>query len=234
MRNPDGPVAVIGSHGICFAAMVQLATDGLIDSTFAGKQPERLGASWLAIKAGLAKGKMDDLTFQILDAVDGDGNIPQATQRLEHLEMFTLLGDPALKLAATPADLVLQSDDAATPAPTLTIHGTAPARLNGGQVHVVVERPVGSSPTDLIPLGKRLGRERDKIIRQNHDSANRFVLAEAETTIQDGRFTAKLQLPAEMPWTRLNVRAYGAARTAEALGTLRLDVRTPSNESHRR
>ena len=36
MRNPDGPVAVIGSHGICFAAMVQLATDGLISSTFAG------------------------------------------------------------------------------------------------------------------------------------------------------------------------------------------------------
>ena len=40
--------------------------------------------------------------------MDGDGNIPQATQRLEHLEMFTLLGDPALKLAATPADLKLK------------------------------------------------------------------------------------------------------------------------------
>ena len=39
----------------------------------------------------------------MLDAVDGDSAIPQATQRLEHLEMFTLLGDPALKLAATPA-----------------------------------------------------------------------------------------------------------------------------------
>ena len=29
IRNPGGPVAVIGSHGICFAAMVQLAADGL-------------------------------------------------------------------------------------------------------------------------------------------------------------------------------------------------------------
>ena len=54
----------------------------------------------------------------MLDAVDGDGNIPQATQRLEHLEMFTLLGDPALKLAATPADLALKTDDAAAPGAT--------------------------------------------------------------------------------------------------------------------
>ena len=58
----------------------------------------------------MAKGNIDDLTFHLLDAVDGDGDIPQATQRLEHLEMFTLLGDPALKLAATPADLKLEAD----------------------------------------------------------------------------------------------------------------------------
>jgi hypothetical protein len=226
MRNPDGPVAVIGSHGICFAAMVQLATDGLIESTFAGKTPERLGASWLAIKAGLAKGKIDDFTFQLLDAVDGDGNIPQATQRLEHLEMFTLLGDPALKLAATPADLALKTH-LAEPEATLTITGTAPARLNGGQVHVVVERPVSSSPTNLLALPKKLGPERDKVIMRNHDRANRFVLAEAETAIQDGRFEAKLQLPADMPWMRLNVRAYASTRTREALGALRIEVPTP-------
>jgi hypothetical protein len=234
MRNPDGPVAVMGSHGICFAAMVQLATDGLIESTFADKTPERLGASWLAIKAGLAKGKIDDLTFQLLDAVDGDGNIPQAMQRLEHLEMFTLLGDPALKLAATPADLVLKTDDLAAPGATLTIHGTAPTRLNGGQVHIVIERPVSSSPTNLLAMPKELGRERDKIIMRNHDRANRFVLAEAEATIQDGRFEAKLQLPAHTPWMRLNVRAYASTRAEEALGALRLDVPTPHQESSHR
>ncbi len=227
MRNPDGPVAVIGSHGICFAAMVQLATDGLVDSTFAGKSPERLGASWLAIKADIAKGEIDALTFHLLDAVDGDNNIPQAMQRLEHLEMFMLLGDPALKMAATPADLVLKTDVSAAPAGTLTITGAAPAWLNGGQVHVVVERPVSSSPTNLLALPKQLGPERGKIIMQNRDRANHFALAEAETTIQEGRFEAKLQLPADMPWTRLNVRAYASTRTTEALGALRIEVPTP-------
>jgi Peptidase family C25 len=227
MRNPDGPVAVIGSHGICFAAMVQLATDGLIESTFIGKSPERLGASWLAIKAGLAKGKIQDFLFQLLDAVDGDDNIPQSTQRLEHLEMFTLFGDPALKLAATPADLVLKTDDAATPEATLRIHGTAPMRLNGGQVHVVVERPVNSDPTNLLVLPKGIARERDGVMMRNHDRANRFVLDEATTTIKDGRFEVKIVLPVNMPWQRLNVRAYAATPSEEALGVLRLDEPTP-------
>ena len=231
IRNPYGPVAVIGSHGICFAAMVQLATDGLIESTFSGKAPGRLGAAWLAIKAGLAKGKMDDLTFALLNAVDGDANIPQERQRLEHLEMFTLLGDPALKLAATPADLILKTSEAA-PGSALAIHGAAPARLNGARVHVVVERPVSSSPTNLTALPQERGIERDRILLQNQDRANRFALAEAETTIHDGRFDVNLQLPAMTPWTRLTVRAYAATPTDEALGALRLDVRQPHKGSN--
>jgi Peptidase family C25 len=229
IRNPDGPVAVIGSHGICFAAMVQLATDGLFESTFAGKRRERLGEAWLAIKRGVAKGKIDDLTFTMLDAVDGDSSIPQATQRLEHLEMFTLLGDPALKLAATPAELTLKNEGQAAPGATLAIHGTAPARLNGATVHVVAERPVGSTPTDLEPLPKEPGPERDKAVMRNHERANRFAVAAAEATVKDGRFDARLELPAKLPWERLNVRAYAATETQEALGVLTLDVPEPKD-----
>ncbi len=227
MRNPDGPVAVIGSHGICFAAMVQLATDGLVAATFTGKAPERLGASWLAMKAGLAEGKIDDLAFNLLDAVDGDGNIPQATQRLEHLEMFTLLGDPALKLAATPADLILITDDVPAPGAAVTIHGSAPARLNGGRVHVVIERPVSGIPADLKTLPKASGPARDAVLLRNYELANRFALDEATTTITDGRFETTLKLPGNLPWKRLNVRAYAAAGAEEALGALRLDAPTP-------
>ncbi len=43
VRNPNGPVAVVGAHGICFAAMVQLAADGLFESTFARRPPEPPG-----------------------------------------------------------------------------------------------------------------------------------------------------------------------------------------------
>jgi hypothetical protein len=224
IRNSDGPVAVIGSHGICFAAMVQLATDGLFESTFAGKSPERLGATWLPIKAGVAKGKIDALTFRLLDAVDGDADIPQATQRLEHLEMFTLLGDPALKLPATPPDLALKTEGAAAAGATVTIHGTAPARLNGAHVRIVAERPVGGAPADVEPLPKEPGPERDRAMMRNHERSNRFAVAEAETEVKGGGFDVKLVLPAKLPWERLNLRAYAATETEEALGVLTLDV----------
>src|SRR5262249_38754608 len=63
MRNSNGPAAVLGSHGICFAAMVQLAADGLFRAGFADKCPDRLGEMWLGLKSGLAKGKIDDVAY---------------------------------------------------------------------------------------------------------------------------------------------------------------------------
>ena len=152
IRNPNGPVAVVGSHGICFAAMVQLAADALFEKTFTGTMPERLGDSWLAMKTGLAKGKIDALTYGLLDAVDGDRRIPQATQRREHLEMFTLLGDPALRLPAVARDLSLTAPARLKPGQELTVTGQAPERLRGGKVLLSLDRPVSSLPTGLETL----------------------------------------------------------------------------------
>src|SRR5262249_33734211 len=63
IRNPTGPAAVIGSHGICFAAMVSLAADGLCRRAFRGTLPPRLGPAWLALLGGVAEGKIDGLTY---------------------------------------------------------------------------------------------------------------------------------------------------------------------------
>jgi hypothetical protein len=61
--------------------------------------PSRLADYWLAIQAGLARGEIDDFTFKLYDQADGTkGRVPLETQRLEHLEMWMLLGDPALRL----------------------------------------------------------------------------------------------------------------------------------------
>jgi hypothetical protein len=222
VRNPQGPAAVLGSHGICFAAMVQLAADGLFQSTFAGRLPDRLGTTWLAVEKGLAQGKVDDLTFAMLDAVDGDSSIPQATQRQEHLEMFVLLGDPALRLPAVPADVELKTEDAAQPGARLTVRGRVPARLAGARVRLTLERTVGSIPDDLEPLPKE---GRDRVLLANHEKANRFVLAAAECMVRDGAFEAKLDLPPKLPWRRVLLRASAATDSEEGLGVLSLEVR---------
>ena len=59
---------MIGSHGICFAAMVQLAADGLFESTFTGRPPERLSAAWLSVKKGVAEGK-DEILLRGLEVL---------------------------------------------------------------------------------------------------------------------------------------------------------------------
>ena len=79
-RNPNGPVAVIGSHGECFGAMVKLAAEGLPPAS-GSDRPRRLGESFLRPKQGLAPRKIDGFTFRLLDAVDGNPSIPQAVQR---------------------------------------------------------------------------------------------------------------------------------------------------------
>jgi hypothetical protein len=228
MRNPNGPVAVTGSHGICFAAMVQLAADGLFESTFANSPPERLGASWLAIENGVASGKIDKLTFNLLDAVDGDKTIPQATQRQEHLEMFLLLGDPALRLPVIPADVELTADAAVTPGAALTVCGKVPKRLAGAKMTLTLERTVNSVPADLETVPKEAGATRDRLMLANHERANRFVLATREGVAKDGTFEIKLDVPAKLPWPRLILRVYAATKDTEGMVVRTLEVKKKS------
>lgn len=74
---------------------------------------------------------------------------------------------------------------------------------------------MSSTPTDLETLPKEAGPERDRAVMRNHERANRFTVAEAEATVKDGRFEANLELPAKLPWERLNVRAYAATESQE-------------------
>jgi hypothetical protein len=228
MRNPKGPVAVVGSHGICFAAMVQLAADGLFESTFAHRPPARLGETWLAIKKGVARGKIDDFTFRLLDAVDGDKAIAQATQRQEHLEMFLLLGDPALRLPVVTEDVELKTEGIVKAGEMLTVRGKVPARLVGAHVKVTLERTVNSEPNNLEALPKEVGiggKARDRVMLANHDRANRFVLTAAECVVKDNAFEAKMNVPAKLPWPRLILRAYAATEREEGMGVRTLEVK---------
>jgi hypothetical protein len=224
VRNSHGPAAVLGSHGICFAAMVQLAADGLFQCAFTGPPPERLGAAWLATVKGVAQGKIDDLTFAMLDAVDGDSRIPQPAQRQEHLEMFLLLGDPALRLPAVPADLRVEAPAPVRPGEALAVRGRLPARLAGARVRLTVERTAGSVPADLEPLPKAGDPARDRVMLANAEKANTFVLAACDARVDGERFEGRLPLPARLPWPRLLLRAYAATDTQEALNVLPLAV----------
>jgi hypothetical protein len=225
MRNPEGPVAVIGAHGICFAAMVNLAADGLFESMLTGSPPERLGDCWLAVQRGLAKGPINPVTFKLLDMVDGDDSIPEATQRREHLEMFLLLGDPALRLPIMPGDVRLSTAEIVSPGDKLTVRGKVSGRLEGANVRIALERPSTSLPSDLQALPPKPGKDRDEAMAVNHERANRFVLQSAEAEVKDGTFEAHFSLPDKLPWPRVVIRAYAATASQEGLGVRAVPVK---------
>ncbi len=222
VRDPHGPAAVLGSQGICFAAMVRLAADAFAGSVLSANPPERLGDAWLTLLHGIAAGDVDSLTFALLDRVDGDPAIPQATQRQEHLEMFVLLGDPALRLPGLPTDVAVHVDGPIRSGATLSVEGTLPARLAGAKVVLTLERTPGSVPTDLEALPAEPGAARDRVMLANHDRANHFVLAQAETVTGANSFSAKLTVPVDLPWHEVILRAYAATETADGQGVLRL------------
>ncbi len=142
--------------------------------------------------------------------------------------MFLLLGDPALRLPLMPADVELEPEQTVAPGATMAVRGKVPARLAAARVVVTLERTVNSVPGDLEPVPKdagALGAARDRVMRINHDRANRFVLATAECAVRDNRFEAKLDVPAKLPWPRLILRVYAASERAEGMGVRVVEVK---------
>lgn len=225
VRNPRGPVAALGSHGICFAAMVQLAADGFVERFFAHEPPRRLGACWLGLKTALARAPVNPVMFALLDAVDGDSNIPLETQRQEHLEMFVLLGDPALVLTTIPTTLKLKAPEEVEPGDTMEVTGAAPAALEGATVRLTLERPLASEPTGLQPLRDLAEADRARTMLANHERANAFVLVAAKAKVKDGGFSVRLKMPATLPWKQLTLRAYAANEKNEGMGVAAVKVK---------
>ncbi len=226
MRSAQGPVAVIGAHAASHGAMGKLAFEGLLPILAAKEPPHRLGAWWLAMKGGIAKGRISRLTFFLYDRADGSGGkVPLKRQRLEHLEMWTLLGDPALRIPLEPLDIDLQVDGILTPGTRIRVRGALPPSLATGDVpvRVSVERAFGTVPPELPPLPTEPGEARDRAMRERHALTNDVTIRTSDVTANAGRFEVSLELPAVIPGSRLIIRA----RAGEAEGSARGAVAVP-------
>lgn len=224
MRNPQGPVAVIGATGESYSAPGELAAEGLLTCLKHPPFPSRLGEYWLAVQAGLARGKMDQTTFALLDMVDGTGGkVPLATQRLEHLEMWQLLGDPALRMPIVPADISLQASKPIVAGKTATVTGLLPDRLRGAPVRVTLERPLNSQPAGLKkpPANTPENRDaRERVFIDNHRRANSFILTSAQAKTSGAHFVATVEVPADLAWTNLVLKATSTREHDTGLGVL--------------
>src|SRR5262249_22722850 len=102
------------------------------------------------------------------------------------------------------------------------VEGSLPARLADCRVRLTLERTAGSPSAGLEPLPKEPGPARDRVMRANHDRANRFVLSEVTVSAASTRFAASLAVPADLRRAGLVVRAYAATDRADGQGVLGL------------
>jgi Peptidase family C25 len=223
-RNPKGPVAVIGSHGESYSVAGLLALDGLLGCWHGGKPPERLADYWMAVQTGLARGPVDSFTFFALDQVDGShGKSSLDEQRREHLEMWTLMGDPALRMPTPAAPIQLESSAAVTPGKEISVSGALPPSINSATVRLTLERPLGSVPIGLASVPSD-PQQAQAVIRANHERANNLVLDSQTIEVQNGRFTASLAVPADAPWPKVIVRAFADLHENTGRGTLSIPL----------
>ncbi len=224
MRNPAGPAAVIGALGESYAAMGRLAADGLLAALARDAFPVRLSDLWLAVLDGLAQGEIDALTFRLYDMADGSGGrVPLADQRREHLEMWTLLGDPATRLPPPALPIPLAVDGRAAPGEEIAVSGTLPPGLADAEVRVTLERPPGPDAPGLEPVPADPAAA-VAVLRANHRRANGVVLAATDVAPAGGTFRVVLRLPPVLPWARLALRACAHGETETGLGLVSLPV----------
>jgi hypothetical protein len=223
-RNPNGPVAVIGSHGESYSVAGLLALDGLLGRWHGGELPTRLADYWMTVQSGLAVGAVDPFTFFALDQVDGShGKSSLDEQRREHLEMWTLLGDPALRMPAPAPAIQLETSSAVAPGQEFIVKGVLPAAIQSANVRLTLERPVGAPPIGIVAVPDD-PKQAEEVIRANHQRANNLVLVTQSVDAHDGRFRVTLKAPAELPWQKLIVRAVADAGETNARGVLAIPI----------
>ncbi len=195
MKNPSGPVAVIGAYGETYGVIGLLAVQGLLKYMNSTPGKARLADYWLAVTDGIAGMDMSNFMFALFDQADGSrGTVPLAMQRKEHLEMWTLFGDPGLNQWTIPQDIQLEVSDTITTGTPIRVRGILPARLAGGNVHMTLEWNGNSQP-------------------------------QTQTVISTGdRFETRFMAPVELPPARIRIRAYATRETEEGLGALALTV----------
>lgn len=204
IRAPGGPPAVIGSHGESAAALGYLAATGLTASL--AKGPKRIGELWQAVLEGIESAPISASEFAMLDMADGSqGKVPLDHQRAEHLEMWMLLGDPAMTLVPPPPPLAIT---AVASEEAVAVSGPLPETSNGTTLRITLERHPSVIPVNL-PAIPPSGPERQAAARERRRLVNDVVLASAEVVASGPAFSVSLPLPNPAPAKPWTIRVTG-------------------------
>jgi len=216
LRQPKGPIAVIASSRVSMPYGNAPLAKELLEALFLDRRAT-LGEALLQAKRRSLEPKAGDMQraqIELLSNIYESDPKKRRLERIEHLYLYNLLGDPALRIPH-PAIAKLTAPEQAAPGAIVEVAVEAPA---GGKytVDLLAER------TAALP-GRR--DNSDKEFQRIYARSNNWVRASAAGTAETGKFTVKLQLPKRLVATTYDVRIWIESPAGVSLGMTRLKIR---------
>ncbi|TWT54241.1 hypothetical protein Pla22_18820 [Rubripirellula amarantea] len=142
--RPGGPIGVISGCRVTMPYGNTTAAVGLIDSVYTQKQ-ERLGDAWLASVQSMRLATNPDqsgarMMIDAMAAMVSPAGSDLAKERIEHSQLYNLIGDPTLALQH-PSDVKIEVG------PGYDYGSTIETLINSsidGTLHLLLEHPLGS------------------------------------------------------------------------------------------
>ena len=216
IRRPKGPVAVIASSRVSMPYGNAPLAKELLEAVFLDRTAT-LGEAFLQAKLRSIKPKEGDrqrTNIEGLSQIYEMDPKKRLQERIEHLYLYNLLGDPAMRIPH-PAQAELNVPEQAAPGSVVVIDVASPI-AGKYTVDVLQERTPG------LP-GRR--NNSDEEFERVYQRSNNWVRATASGKAEAGTFKVKVQLPKRMIATTYDVRVWIESEGGAALGTARLKIR---------
>jgi hypothetical protein len=223
LRAPGGPVAVFGGSSETLPYGMAVMSREAIREYFQQRR-ETLGEWLLYAKRDTMAGydlPIWSLVHAVTTAVT-PGLFQPKEERLEHLQLFNLFGDPTMSLHQ-PREVKLALPDSVAAGDTITIKGNCSVE---GKVTVELVLP-----WDCVRVASRKlyddspkGREQ---FSAEYLAANNPRLATTKTAVHDGNFSAVLTVPSNAQGLCL-VRAFVEGENDFALGSGQVRIADPA------
>ena len=175
----------------------------------------------------LVREDIDPITFFALDNADGShGKESLDEQRREHAQMWTLLGDPAMRIPPPPLPIKLRTSDKVVAGHTMSVSGSLPKELSTAKVRITLERPLGTPPARQAVANEKQAAQAPRAALHR---ANNFELDAQLIESTAGEFSATLMVPAVLPWPKIVIRATADLDGRVAQGVLAVTLGKPAN-----
>lgn len=217
LKRPKGPVAVIASSRVSSPYSNGVMAREVLAALYANPAATT-GELLTALKRRLADPAPEDKLRKMIENF-GEMYEKDAAQRrvdrIDHVNLYNLLGDPCLRIAR-PAALTVLAGDAAAPGAKLRVIAKAPF---DGAATVILERRRDASFRPAIAL-----KTTDEDFRAVYEAANSRVVARAELPVKSGDFATEIGVPGDLAPGRYTVRVHLAGRSGSAAGAAEVTI----------